>query len=427
MIYLNRKIIGLLALGLLFVHGAAVAQTINLDARALIPRVEVSVNPRSGSFVEGSTFEVPILINSKGQSINGVEIRISFDKNKLSVVNPTNGKSIISVWTQAPVYDNTNGTVFYSGVVPGGVTTESGLVATIIFKAKSPGRAGVSINTRSKVLLNDGLGTETVLDLVRADYDILVKSLEGVEVFSETHPIQSNWYNNNNPTISWVKGSGVTDFSFILDNIPSTVPDNIGDSSNNTKTFENLHDGLWYFHIKSFKDGTWGNTGNFLIRIDTTPPSKFKPEVNYLVAATVLVQRTLLSFNATDNLSGIDHYEVGIIDKNQPATESPVFVEAISPFQVPLDPQSKLQVIVRAIDRAGNIRDASIDVRAPLVITKFIKDYIVYILLLIILLGLVMLVLHYLFGHHIIRHAKRILEIIKKEDRRIDDRINPEP
>ena len=59
-------------------------------------------------------------------------------------------------------------------------------------------------------------------------------------------------------------------------------------------------------------------------RYDT--PADFKPKAEYLVAATIMVERTLVSFLTTDNLSGIDHYEVGVIDKSQPATESPVFL-----------------------------------------------------------------------------------------------------
>lgn len=392
------------------------AQVINVDANKLLPRTEVSFSPRSGSFVEGSLFQVPIFINTKGRSINGIDVRINFDKDRLSIVNPTGGKSIIGVWIEPPVYDNTNGTASYVGVVPDGITTNAGLIGTITFKARATGQAVVSVSNRSEVLLNDGLGTETVVDLGRAEYNILVKAPEGVAVFSETHPFQDNWYNNNSPVFSWVKDQGVTGFSFVLDNKPSTIPDNVVDIEETTKIFEELPDGLGYFHIKAIKGGVWGTTGHFLVRIDTVPPAEFKPQANYLVAATVLVERTLVSFFTTDNLSGVDHYEIGIIDKNQPPTESPVFVEAISPFQVPLSSAGKLQVIVRAIDKAGNVRDQSIDVRAPFVITKFIQDYLLYILIAIILLGLIMLIIHYLFGHHIIKHLRRMFQIIKKEE-----------
>ncbi len=379
------------------------AQVINIDANKLRPHTEVSFSPSSGSFVEGSTFEVPILLNTKGQSINGIEVRISFDKNKLSIINPTGGKSIIGVWVEPPAYDNTQGTAKYVGVVPNGITTGAGLIGTITFKAKATGRAVVSINSNSNILLNDGLGTETSLDRGRGEYNVLVKAPEGVVVYSETHPIQDNWYNNNNPVFYWASDPGVTGFSYVLDNKPGTIPDNTVDTTETSVSFDNLPNGLSYFHIKAIKKGAWGNTGNFLVKIDTVPPAEFKPEADYLLAASVIIERTLVSFFTTDNLSGVDHYEAGIIDKNQPPTESPVFEEVSSPFQVPLNSSSKFQVIIRAIDKAGNIRDESIDVRQPFAITKFIKDYLVYILMGVIVIGFILLLIHFIFGHHIIK------------------------
>lgn len=398
-----------------FISLTANAQTVNVDASSLLAHVEISLSPRSGSFEEGSTFEVPILLNTKNRSINGIEVRVNFDKDKLSIINQTGGTSIIGVWVEPPRFDNTRGTASYVGVVPNGITTQSGLIGTVTFKAKAPGRAAVSIGSNSKILLNDGLGTETILDLGRADYNILTKAPEGVQVYSETHGVQSDWYNNNTPVVSWARDAGVSGFSFELDNKPNTVPDNTVDAEETTKTFETLPDGLWYFHIKASKAGVWSTTGDFLMRIDTAPPAEFKPETNYLVAAVIATERTLVSFFTTDNLSGIDHYEVGIIDKTQPPTESPVFVQAESPFQVPLTAGGKLEVIIRAIDKAGNVRDESTDVRPPSTLAKFVKDYLVYILIAIILLSFLMLIFHYLVGHHIIRYIGRIRQILKKE------------
>lgn len=391
------------------------AQTVSVDASKLVSRVEVQLSPRTGSFVEGSTFQVPILVNTRGASINGIEIRLNYDKNKLSIMSPSSGTSIVGVWAEPPKYDNTKGTASYVGVVPSGIVTGSGLIGMVTFKAIGTGHAVISINSNSRVLLNDGLGTEAGLEVGRAEYTILPKSPEGVKIFSETHPVQSDWSNNNNPSFSWERDPGVDGFSYELDNKPSTIPDNTVESNDTSKSFDNLTDGLWYFHIKAKKGVAWGTTGHYLIRIDTAPPAEFTPEASYLLAAAMLVERTLVSFFTTDNLSGIDHYEVGVIDKNQPVTVSPVFVESDSPFQVPIVAGSDLQVIVRAIDKAGNVRDASVDIQPPFVITKFIKDYIVYILSGIILAGLVSLIIHYLVGHHVIRYMRRIRAMDKAD------------
>lgn len=424
----TARLVALLSIGCLALSPlVSVAQVNIIDANTLLPRVTIDISPRSATFVEGSTFEVPVILNTLGQSVNGIEVRVNFDANKLSVIKPSGGQSIIGVWVEPPSFDNARGTVNYVGVVPSGIVTNSGVVGTITFKAKAAGQAVVVINSDSNILLNDGLGTKTLVGLGRAEYSLVSKPPDGVRIFSETHPFSASWYNNNNPVLSWDKDSGVTGFSYVLDDKPATIPENKISTTDTTKAYESLEDGLWYFHVKAYKNGVWGSAGHFLLKIDTTPPAKFEPEVNYVLAAVALVERSLVSFSTTDNLSGVDHYEVGVIDKSQPLTKSPVFVQSESPFQVPKVGDAGAEVIVRAIDRAGNVRDVSVDVRTPFAITKFIKDYLVYILLAIILLALFMLILHYLVGHHIASRLRRAFKIATEEDKLAEQskRINP--
>lgn len=390
--------------------------------------VEISPSPRFGSFEEGSTFQVPILLNTRGTSINGIEVYITFDKNKLSVVQQSNGISIIGIWVEAPRYDNTKGTASYIGVVPNGIITGSGAVGNITFKAIGVGQATVDISVNSRILQNDGLGTKTILDIGRGTYTILPKAPEGVRIYSETHPFQNTWYNNNSPIVSWDTESAIDGFSYTLDNKPGTIPDNKIRTTDTTTSFTDLADGLWYFHIKAHKAKVWGNSGQFLVRIDTTPPADFKPEVSYLMAAAVLTERTLISFFTTDNLSGIDHYEVGIIDKAQPATESPVFVQAESPYQVPLIKNANLRVIVRAIDKAGNIRDAFVDIKPSNIFGTSWQDSFIWILLLILLLIILAFIVHYLFGHRILKRFERAFSIAKQEEQNKEAKeISPSP
>jgi hypothetical protein len=390
------------------------AQTGDVNASKLLAHTELSLSPRNGSFVEGSTFDVPILVNTKGRSINGVEIVVSYDKDKLSIVRPSGGTSIIGLWVEPPAYDNTKGTARYVGVIPGGITTGSGLIGNITFQAKSSGRAVVSFRSNSKVLLNDGLGTEAIVDLGRAEYTILPTAPGGVNVFSDTHPFQSTWYNNDSPVISWDKDVDVEGFSYVMDNKPGTIPENNINTTATSMSFPELSDGLWYFHIKAIKKGVWGSAGHFLVRVDTAPPASFTPDVNYLMAGSILVDRTLVSFFTTDNLSGVSHYEVGIIDKSQPTTVSPSFVRAESPFQVPVKEDSNLEVIVRAIDFAGNIRDESINVVPPVFIVKFLKDNMMWILLGLLLALILGMIIHYYAGHHIHRGLKKVGKVMNE-------------
>ncbi len=413
----------LLVLALLLSWSNVQAQSVSVDASRLVRKPEIILSPRTGSFVEGSTFDVPILLNTNGTSINSLEVRLNFDRNKLEIVRPTGGESIIGVWVEPPKFDNRNGTASYVGVVANGINTNSGLIGTVTFRAKSAGRATVYIGSDSRVLMNDGLGTEVESEFGRADYSILVRPPEGVRVFSETHQFQGQWYNNNNPSLSWDKDVGVDGFSYVLDNKPSTIPENEIVSTETTASYENLGDGLWYFHIKARKNGAWGTAGHFLVRIDTRPPALFKPEVAYLTKDKI-ADRTLISFMTTDNLSGVDRYEIGVIDKADSSNTSPLFVEVESPYQVPVVGSGYLGVIVRAIDGAGNVVDVSLDIEPQTFAGSFLKSNWLYVLLVVLAVLITGFITNYFVGHHVLRHIRSAMSYIRK-DTGADQSVNP--
>lgn len=412
----RKELLGFLITYFVFFISPVEAQTLRFDAASLVPRLEVSLSPRSGSFVVGSLIEVPILVNTRGQNINGIEIRINFDKDKLSIINPLIGSSVVGVWVETPKYDNTKGTASYVGVIPDGINTGSGLIGAITFKAKNTGDAKITFDSTSKVLLSDGRGSEAQVDYGRADYSIIPKAPEGVVVYSDTHQFQSNWYNNDSPSLAWDRDPGVGGFSYVLDNKPLTVPENKINTNDTNIFFENLDDGIWYFHIKASKNGVWGNTGHFLVRIDTTPPADFTPRANYLVGTALMIERALVSFFTTDTLSGVSHFEVGVIDKSDPVTVSPIFVYADNPYQVPVSESPNLRVIVRAIDSAGNVRDAFIDIEPPLLMLEFAKDHFKAIILIVIGIVAMGMTMHYLIGHHVIKYIKLAFNMMRKED-----------
>lgn len=390
--------------------------TVNLNALSLRQKTNLFIEPSVQTVIEGSIFDVSFFLNTNGNNINTIDLNIKFSPDKLVVVKPSAGKSLIGIWLEPPKYSNTAGTARFVGVVPNGIITESGLIITMSFKALKSGQADVFVAQSSRILANDGLGSEVPTEFGRAAYSIVPKSPEGPVVFSETHPFSDKWYNNNNPVLAWEKNSQVADFSFILDNKPFTVPDNISDGKDTIKSYQDLTEGLHYFHIKALKQGMWGATTHFLIRIDTSPPASFKPELELLTAK--VIDRGLVYFFTTDALSGINHYEVGVIEKTKSPTESPVFIQAESPYQLPNILFSNLRVIVRAVDNAGNVRDESMDVefKVPSSLVSFIKENTLIILIAVLIIVLFGAAIHYLFGHKIISRFLRALKLIKKED-----------
>jgi hypothetical protein len=133
-------------------------------------------------------FKVDLFLNTEGENINALEGKILFSADQLELKEINDGGSIVSFWLEKPkALNNTNTLnnanenitrnnaniditrnsaniqeVVFSGIVPGGFSGEKGLILSLVFKTKKEGQAFIEISD-SKVLLNDGLGTETKL------------------------------------------------------------------------------------------------------------------------------------------------------------------------------------------------------------------------------------------------------------------------
>ena len=401
-----------------FIVFAAFSLTFSTTRAQTAPRVAITPSPAAGTFLTDSTFDVSILLDTGGEMINAVSLEIHFPPDKLQVVDPVAGQSFITLWIEQPTYSNTEGTIRFMGGVPEGTKTSSGVIATITFRAIKAGRAIVEILPASQILAHDGKGTNILNEVGTGAYQINPRPPEGPRVFSQTHPLQAQWYSNNSPVVSWEVEEGSTDFSYLLDQFPQTTPDNSPETKNTTTSFEDLPDGLWYFHIKSRKEGVWGGSTHFLTRIDTTPSAAFQPVVEILTAA--IRTKTIVSFFTTDALSGVDHYEVAVLDKKEEIAESPVFVEAQSPYPVPqggFGAESKnVRIIVRAVDKAGNVREGAADtILAPIIgLSVKFKDEIPLLVLVLLVLLTVIIFFRHLFGEHRIGgRLKRIMMILR--------------
>lgn len=332
-----------------------------LPFRAQAQGAVLYLSPQIGNFYVGSTFDVSVLLDTKGKTINTVDVNISFSPETLQVVEPLGDKSIITVWASPPSYSNVEGKISFRGGIPqAGVKTSSGLLFTITFRAKAPGKARVIFESNSKVLLHDGKGTNVLGSTIGGMYNIVIPPPQGPKVFSPTHPDQDKWYNKGDVTLMWEKEEGIEGYSYVLTRNPAEIPDNISEGKAMAVNYEGIEDGLWYFHIKAKKGNQWGGVSTFLVRIDTEPPADFSIQTDYLRTTN---KRPIISFYTTDTLSGIDHYEVKVIPLNRPndKTDYP-FTEAVSPYQLPSLGEGSYDIIVRVFDRAGNFRDAKIKI-----------------------------------------------------------------
>ena len=316
------------------------------------------LSPYQGTFFIGTTFDISVFVNTEGNSINAVQVDLEFSPDLLQVTSPTAGSSFISVWADQPFYSNKQGIISFKGGVPSpGIKTSAGLVSTISFRVKAPGIATISFSDSSKVLLADGKGTNILKNTAIGNYTLIISPPEGPELFSPTHPSLTTWYKNNNPSFFWHTEPGVTDFSYSLDQDPQGIPDNISEGEENSVTFNDVKNGIWYFHIKAKKGGVFGGTTHYPLHIDTVSPQEFKIDIETIGGVTG--SRFFAYFSTDDLLSGIDYYEVSIVDLSDSASEAnPFFIEVVSPHRIPFEKAGKYAIIAMAYDKAGNYTEA---------------------------------------------------------------------
>jgi uncharacterized membrane protein len=321
----------------------------------------LALDPVSGTFVVGSTFEVPIVLDSGRDAVNAIEIAIKFPPEKLQLVSPSTGHSIITLWTSQPSFNNENGTLSLQGVIPNGLVTSRGLITTLVFRVKNPGDAYVRFFDATKVLKHDGLGTDVLGQTNDGVYRLIMPPPNGPIVASPTHPDSSVVYRTNSLLLNWTpEEEDVEQYSYMLSKDPIDIPDDVPEGQKTSVAYKNVEDGPSYFHIKGLRKGAWGGTTNFAANIDVTPPAEFPIEV--LPSAKTVRRQPILQFSTTDAFSGIDHYELKVVplsfSEEGPDDSQKFFIEASSPYVIPPVPgEGKYDAIVRAYDKAGNFRE----------------------------------------------------------------------
>ncbi|MCK4782026.1 hypothetical protein KAS79_03860 [Candidatus Parcubacteria bacterium] len=334
------------SVGLVFLFSVGLAQSVKAAGASLY------LAPSQGTFFVGSTFSVSVYVDTKNQKINAVELDLKFPPEILQVTSPTATKSFISEWIVPPSYSNSGGTISFKGGMPEGIMTSSGLVSTITFRAKSSGKAKIEILDSSKLLLSDGKGTPIFTTNINGVYEILIPHPEGPKIMSLTHPDSDLWYSDSNPSFFWEKAEWLSNFSFSFSQNPKEVPDTVSEGEISFKSYTDVADGIWYFHLRAKKQGIWGKTSHFSVKIDKTPPQKFVPQAE--------TYSRFIYFETQDSHSGIDYYEVSVRDLNQIPIQQPFFTEAVSPLRMSDKKQGKYSVIIRAYDRAGNWQEGEV-------------------------------------------------------------------
>jgi len=164
----------------------------------LILSLALAKNSYAGSLFFGTesqkvginkAFEVGIFIDTQGESINAFEGKIIFPKDKVSADYVLLGNSIVNFWVESP--EISDGSISFSGIIPGGYNGTNGYLFSVIFIPKEVGKIIIE-TSGDKMLLNDGFGTVTKISkspLAIVAYDFV--SQEGFVIPGDkTEPLE---------------------------------------------------------------------------------------------------------------------------------------------------------------------------------------------------------------------------------------------
>lgn len=296
------------------------------------------LSPASGTKTTGDKFNIFVYVSSS-QAVNTFDVYLS--TSNMTLTGASSGGSICVLFPNPPSY-TPSAARFKCGLPTPGYTGNNGYIGAITVQAGSPGTGKISVDSPSAVLANDGAGTNVLGSKGTATFNIQPRPTSAPSISSPSHPNQDAWYKSTSATFNW-SGNG-TNFSYVLDQNPDTDVDQTSEGSAKTKTYDNLGDGVWYFHVKVLgSNGAWSGTAHYKVQIDKTPPEKFTPEADPKKDAD---KRPIIAFTATDITSGIDHYELKIDEES--------WTKIDNPYKLPSISSGKHVIYVKAVDKAGN-------------------------------------------------------------------------
>jgi len=340
----------------------------------------------SETIYQGQTFVVDWFIDSQNEEVNTLDLQLQFTPDTLEISEASFAGTVFTLQLDEIKVSNEDGWVKVSAGAPGGLRGETLPVFRTVFKAKVEGLAKITFDESSSLLLNDGIGTPTLLTFKPITFVIQPTDVLPVVVHSPTHPNQNAWYQKRDVELEFMRDTK-QEVSFSFSANGEIYPDNIAEETSGREFYEDLPDGIYYFKLNSkVNDSLWQEAGNFRVQIDTTPPEAFVPIISS--DAQIFDGRPFVSFATVDKTSGISHYKVK-------AKIGQSFVETNSPYQLPAAFFDRT-VEVAVQDNAGNIRIAIVE-QEGLISVRFLL-VIVPILILAMVFAFVFIVLRHRRG-----------------------------
>jgi len=324
------------------------------------------------SFFVGDSFNVLVMVDSEGKQLNAGEVTVLYDQSSLEVLDANRGSSVFTLWTKEPAIFE--GSVNFQGGTPLGFSGSNKLIGTIIFRAQTVGTTTLAYDENSRLLLHDGLGTIDNVTSMPKTFIIKLLPAGLPQLTSRTHEQSGKWYRKDQFVVSWILEKDV-EYSYLISQDPFLRADTVPDAPVGDVKFSGLTEGTWYFTLKQKRaNEEWSPPVRYLVLNDTSPPEQFTPQVSRDPLA--FNGNYFLSASTVDTYSGVSYFEIK-------EGESP-FMKITLPFVLE-DQSFGNDVIVRAVDHAGNMQSYTIKPPPPTVTPLKERTILILLLLFIIL------------------------------------------
>ena len=357
-------------------------------------------SPSTGTYTTGKNFTVSVRV-STDQSMNAADGIIHFPTDKVQVISVSKNNSVFNLWVQEPSYSNsgTLGNVRFEGVVLNPGFTGDGKIMDITFQVRGEGAANI-IFASGSVLANDGQGTNIVTAMNGSTFTLqksaaqppvgavslptrpvvrhFTQEANGEYLLFNTSEDMVKWTNRPNARLVWILPDGTTGVSSILNTTPDSVPSVKTEGLFDFKNLSGLIEGKNYFHIRRINSHGAGETTHYSLFVDLTPPAPFRIQfINRNTASSEVFYATSgsgvsIEFSATDALSGIGRYDIRVDDGEWMKAVVPVDGGVYAFRDLANGPH---QVVVRAIDKAGNFTEATAQIFIEPITAPTITDY----------------------------------------------------